>query len=134
LGASLRRQPGARLDAALAGRATPAPVAADAGAAYVLGGAGRLLGGEAVRVTGTLRGTGMVAQGRATGELAVGRPRGTLTLDLVGPRQGAFAALPVQFGFTVRSRTGAYAHRSGTGSVAVHVGGDGTFALAILFA
>jgi len=134
LGSSLLPLQAGSLDATAAGSITPLVHIPEDGAAYSLTGAGRLLNGDAVRVAGTLQSTGMIAQGRATGELTITGPHGTLTLDLIGPNQGAFAALPAQFGFTVHSGTGAYAHLSATGSVAVHLYSDGTFALAILIA
>jgi hypothetical protein len=59
-------------------------------------------------MTGALQSTGNIASGQANGNITITDPRGSITLHLVGPTQGAFAPLPVSFNFTVVSATGAF--------------------------
>jgi hypothetical protein len=77
------------------------------GTRYDLVAIGNLAGLGEVFLTGKLRATGFVSSGHASGQLTLRGPSGTLTLDLEGPRQRAFAHLPQQFHFTVEARTGA---------------------------
>ena len=72
----------------------------------------------AVTLTGSLTGTGFIAQGHATGTLALKNARGSVTLTLTGAPEGGFQ--PPQSGtytFAVTSGTGAYARTVGTGRV-----------------
>ena len=66
-------------------------------------------------VTGELFGTGSLRSSEATGVLTLHDALGTVTLSLVGPAQGPYAALPAQFHFTVTSCTGAFAHLHASG-------------------
>ena len=134
-------QPGAALDGALAGHVTPAgfiavdPMPVDVGAVYGLSGAGTLAELGSVTLTGSLRATGFVGRGHATGELTISSAHGSVTLDLRGPAQGTFAPLPGQFDFNVRSGTGAYTHLHAGGTVTVRFDlSGGTFTLAIVAA
>jgi hypothetical protein len=87
----------------------------DGGASYDLTGTGRFLGLDAVKVSGWVRGTGMIAQGHASGELTLTNGKGSVTLDLTGPQQPGFSALPESFDFTVAAGTGAYARLAASG-------------------
>jgi hypothetical protein len=105
----------------------------DTGSVYNLNGSGTLANQDAVTLTGSLHGTGFVKGGHATGELTITGAHGSVTLDLSGPTQGAFAPLPRQFSFTVKSGTGDYLHLHASGMIILHLDSqDGTFTLAIL--
>jgi hypothetical protein len=83
----------------------------------------------AVKLTGTLSGTGFILQGHAAGSLTLRNPRGSVTLALSGPPEGGFRA-PTSgtYTFAIQSGTGAYARTVGTGRVNL-VLGSGTFTM-----
>ena len=98
------------LSGTLAGGYVPAATAAGKGTRYDLVGIGSLTGMGEVTATGSLLSTGAARSSDATGVLTLQGAQGTVTLSLVGPTQGAFAALPSQFHSTITSATGAYSH------------------------
>ena len=71
-------------------------------------------------VTGELFGTGSLP-GMARGVLTLHDAQGTVTLSLVGPVQGAYAAVPAQFHFTVTSGTGTFARLHASGIATLHL-------------
>ena len=84
----------------------------------------------AVKLTGSLTGTGFITQGHAGGSLLLENVRGSVTLTLSGPPQGAFQ--PPKSGtytFAITTGTGAFAGVVGTGKVDL-VLGAGTFTMA----
>jgi len=105
------------LPGAIHGTLTASPGIPDAGAHFAVNGSGWLLGLGQVSVSGTLQGTGFIAQGHATGQLTLTNAKGTVTVDLVGPTQQGFAPLPHRFHFTVSGGTGAYQNLKASGEV-----------------
>jgi hypothetical protein len=81
----------------------------------------------AVKVSGSLTGTGFITQGQATGTLTLVNARGSVTVALTGPPEGGFHAPESgTYTFAIRSGTGAFARASGTGKVDLELG-SGTF-------
>src|SRR4051812_43295147 len=105
------------LPGAIHGTLTAQPGIPDTGAHYAVSGSGWLLGLGQVSVTGSLQGTGFIAQGHASGQLTLTNSKGTVTVDLVGPTQQSFAPLPHVFHFTVSGGTGAYQNLHASGDV-----------------
>jgi prepilin-type processing-associated H-X9-DG protein len=71
-----------------------------------------------VSVSGTLSGTGFIAQGHAGATLTLANSKGTVILSLIGPTQGGFKAAPSgTYTFGVEGGTGQYAHVVGHGTV-----------------
>jgi hypothetical protein len=73
-------------------------------------------------LTGSIQGVGMIAKGRATGELVLTNSHGSITVSLQGPAQTGFSALPGEFAYTVSGATGEYARlfgRSGAMSLSL---------------
>jgi hypothetical protein len=68
-----------------------------------------------VTVNGSLNRLGFLTQGRASGTLTFTNSSGKVTLQLEGPVQSGFAALPQDFTYTVVSGTGAYMHLTDAG-------------------
>jgi hypothetical protein len=89
----------------------------DVGDSYQLNGTGSVKGLGQVRIAGSLHATGFTVFGRAGGELTLSNARGNITLQLVGPWQNGFAALPEHFHFWVEKATGAYKQSKLTGTV-----------------
>lgn len=92
-------------------------VTIDAGTSFTLNGTAKLDGLGTFHVTGQVQGVGMIAWGRATGELVLTNARGTITLALHGPVQHAFGTLPHELVYSVSGGTGAYSHVTGYGTV-----------------
>jgi hypothetical protein len=110
-----------------------APGIPDGGGRWLLNGSGALAGQGGVSVTGQVHSVGSVRVGHADGVLTIKGPHGSLTLDVRGPEQGAFAALPGHFQFTVRSGTGEYAHLHASGTIDFHLDrAGGGFTLSLL--
>jgi hypothetical protein len=68
-------------------------------------------------VKGSIQTVGNIRSGQAHGRITLTSGRGTLTLDLTGPTQTSFAALPTKFNYKVVSGTGVFAHYAGQGTV-----------------
>jgi hypothetical protein len=103
---------------------------ADVGVTDVFKGRALLNQVGAVTLTGSLTGTGFIAQGHATGTLILENARGSVTLTLSGAPQGGFQ--PPKSGtytFAVTTGTGAFAGAVGTGKVDLMLGA-GTFTMA----
>jgi hypothetical protein len=92
----------------------------DAGTSFSLTGKTDLGGLGSFAVTGSVEGVGMIASGRATGELVLSNARGTISLALHGPVQAAFSQPPSDLVYSVTGGTGAYRHLGGYGVVAMH--------------
>jgi len=73
-------------------------------------------------LNGSVHTVGSAQGGHATGRLVLSNAQGTRTIALDGPAQAAFAPLPVTFTFTVVGGTGAYAHKTGHGTLQLHLG------------
>jgi hypothetical protein len=83
------------------------------GPTFALSGTADVAGLGRVRVDGWVHGVGDEDGGRATGELVLSGPRGTITLALHGRPQPADSPLPPEFVYTVTGRA------SGYGTVAI---------------
>jgi hypothetical protein len=94
-------------------------VTIDAGTSFTLHGTAHLRGLGEFHVTGHIQSVGMIAGGRATGELVLTNGHGTITLALHGPIQQAFGSLPRELVYTVVGGTKAYSHLSGYGTLGV---------------
>jgi len=109
------------------------PVQSGAGIDYHLQGEAHLHGLGHFTVRGSVRAVGFVRHGHAGGTLTFTDARGAVTVELQGPDQPAFAALPQRFGYRVVAATGAYAGLSGQGELSLVLraasDGHGTFAL-----
>lgn len=92
----------------------------DAGTTLALSGFGRIRPLGNVQASGEIHTVGTVRTGRATGTLTLANNRGTLTLDLEGPPQGALAPPPPRFHYTVSGGTGDFAEVTGAGKVTFH--------------
>jgi hypothetical protein len=112
----------------------------DVGTTYHFNGSANLAGMGAVTVTGSITTVGFMVQGQAHGTLTFANARGSVTVEVLGPSQPGFSALPGHFEFKVISHTGAFSHlwASGTLSLALHpfptadlLGGRGTFTLTV---
>lgn len=78
-----------------------------------------------VKVSGSLVGTGFIAQGNGAGTLTLSNVRGSVTLALFGPPQGGFTSPGSgPYTFIVKSGTGAFAHTVGTGNVDIALGSN----------
>lgn len=113
--------PAPSLGGMLAGGYVAAATGPDRAPRYDLAAIGSLSGLGQVMVTGDLFSTGFTRTGHASGELFLRGAGGTVTLDVTGPQQGAFAALPQQFHYTVESGTGSFAHLHASGALNVHL-------------
>jgi hypothetical protein len=91
----------------------------DAGTSFTLFGTANLRALGSFAVTGSVHGVGMIAFGRATGELVLSNAHGTITLALHGRVQSAFSQLPTEMVYTVTGGTGAFVHLNGYGVVAL---------------
>jgi hypothetical protein len=90
----------------------------DVGAGIGLKGLAVLNGLGKVSVSGTLHGTGFIAQGHAAATITLANSKGTVILDLTGPSQGSFTSAPSgKYTFAVEGGTGHYAHVVGHGTV-----------------
>jgi len=99
----------------VAGGYISGPAGANRAPQFDLVGIGNLSKLGETTVTGDLFSTGSLRSSNAAGVLTLHDALGTVTLSLVAPAQGPFAALPSQFHYTVTSGTGAFArlHASG---------------------
>jgi hypothetical protein len=70
-------------------------------------------------MTGSVQGVGMIASGRATGELVLSNAHGTITLALHGPLQAGFSQPPSELVYSVARGTGNFQHLRGYGTVAM---------------
>jgi hypothetical protein len=112
----------------------PTPV--DTGPLYRLTGTAHLAGLGKVAVSGDLHEVGFIENGHAGGELTFTNKEGSLTVDLTGPQQKAFSPLPDRYSYQIVSGTGAYADRTGEGSLTLvltpaHSGTSGHFSLVV---
>jgi hypothetical protein len=90
----------------------------DAGSQYDLRGSGKTAVLGKFTVAGHVQGPGLILNGRASGRLVLTNSHGTITLALHGPPQNP-GSLPPSFSFYVFKGTGAYAHSTGKGQIAV---------------
>jgi hypothetical protein len=96
-------------------------VAVDTGTSLTLRGSADLGALGKFQFTGRVQGVGMIAWGRAAGELVLTNGHGSITLALHGPTQQAFGALPHEMVYTVSGGTSDYSHLSGYGTVGLHL-------------
>jgi hypothetical protein len=102
-----------------AGHYTSHSLVVDAGLSYTLTRKADLAGLVSFQVSGWVQGLGMVASGRATGQLVLSDARGTITLALHGRVQPGFSPLPPEFVYSLSGGTGTYQRLRGYGVVAL---------------
>jgi hypothetical protein len=115
------------------------PSIPDTGNKFDLSGQGRFLGLDMITVSGWVRTTGFVGNdGHATGSVTLSSAKGSVTLELTGPVQPGFSALPEQFSYVVTGGTGAYARVAGQGTLSLMLAASpvagpvhGSFALVV---
>ena len=90
-------------------------IAVDAGTSFTLSGIADLGARGIFQVQGSLHGVGMIANGRATGQLVLSNAHGTITLALHGRVQPGFAAIPNELVYSVSGGTGDFQHMTGYG-------------------
>jgi hypothetical protein len=93
----------------------------DAGTSFSVTGRANLGALGSFTVAGEVHGVGMIAEGRAMGDLVLSDSRGTITLHLHGPIQEAFEPVPHSLVYTVAKGTGAFQHLSGYGSLEIQL-------------
>ena len=90
----------------------------DAGAQYEFRGTGKTKALGSFTVTGHLTGPGFIANGQASGRLAIRTSRGIVNLIVQGPPQTP-GALPTTLTYKIASGTGSYATSKGKGRIIV---------------
>jgi len=106
-----------------------APTIPDIGATYVFNGTGTAgdLGPVAAHALVTL--PGFIVSGHATGTLTLDSisaspvASGSVTLRLTGPTESGFGPFPSTLAFVITGGTGAFAGATGSGTIAVTLGG-----------
>jgi hypothetical protein len=93
----------------------------DVGSSYELSGAGNVTKLGMVTVDAKLHSVGFIANGHAGGTMTFTNPRGSLTIELTGPSQPGFSALPSHFSYQVLSGTGSFQNVHGTGTIDVRL-------------
>jgi hypothetical protein len=93
----------------------------DAGTSFTVTGKANLGALGSFTIAGEVHGVGMIAEGRATGDLVLSDSRGTMTLRLHGPIQKAFEPVPHSLVYTVSKSTGAFQHVTGYGSLEIQL-------------
>jgi hypothetical protein len=95
----------------------------DTGTAYHIQGAGNFGALGVATVVGDIHSVGFILNGHATGTLTFSNARGSVTVELTGPTQGAFASLPPQFHYQITAGTGAYQHLHDQGTLQLQLNG-----------
>jgi hypothetical protein len=91
----------------------------DTGKTYHIGVAGGINPLGSTGDTATIHTPGFIAHGMAAGMMRIAAPRGVVRLELVGPVQPGFAALPSMVSYTIVGGTGAYTGATGAGTIAL---------------
>jgi hypothetical protein len=104
------------------GTYTTSAIVSSAPHGYQLTGTGTFLNLGAMQITGSVGTVGGFATGQAKGELTFTNSKGSVTIELIGPEQRGFSALPTTFGYSVEKGTGAYADLKGFGSLTLKLG------------
>ena len=91
----------------------------DTGGTYQFGVEGKVTPLGQTGDSGRVQTTGFIASGMATGTMTISAPRGSLKLQLTGPVQGGFAALPATLSYTITGGTHSYRGATGSGSMVV---------------
>jgi hypothetical protein len=101
--------------------AVPGALTVDGLTTYNLKGTANLAGMGQVTVTGTIHSVGFVITGQATGVITFSNSKGSVTVQLTGPLQAGFSALPTTFSYQVVAHTGAFAHLNAKGTLGLLV-------------
>ncbi len=96
------------------------PTLPDTGTLQVFSGNGSIQPLGQVQATGSLRAPGFVATGHTTGSFTLTAGPGSVTVQLVGPKQRGFSQPPASFTYTIVSGTGSFAGASGSGKASFH--------------
>ena len=116
------------------GRYTADRFVFDTGKSFHLNGLAHLDDRGEFHVVGSLHSVGFVASGQASGQLTLSNAHGSINIELTGPSQRGFSALPQEFHYQVVAATGAYAGLQAQGELnithhAEHGGTAGSFQL-----
>ncbi len=95
----------------------------DVGTTVKLQGNGLIPGLGSVKVSGSLHGTGFIANSHVEGSLKLSNNKGSITLQLQSPVVGGFTA-PASgtYTFSIQQGTGAYARHIGNGTIGLVLG------------
>ena len=96
----------------------------DTGTQYHLQGLGAFGKLGFATVTGDIHSVGFILHGQATGTLTFTNARGSVTVDLTGPMQDSFAALPQQFHYQITGGTGPYTNLHDQGTLQLQMFGS----------
>jgi hypothetical protein len=91
----------------------------DTGKTFNLNGSGQVSPLGQVSVTGSLQAPGFILSAHASGTLTLQDAAGTITLKVSGKSATSNGQLPGAFTYTTQSGTGAYAHWSDDGTLAI---------------
>src|SRR5690348_6015584 len=81
----------------------------DTGGDQVLTGSGRVAPLGQVRMRGELHTPGFISEGTTVGTITLTNAKGSVSVQLVGPRQPGFSGPPSTFHYTIVGGTGQYA-------------------------
>lgn len=107
------------LHGSVTGSFTTSVADSSTGKAYRFTGSGTVRPLGAASLAGQLTTPGGVATGRATGQLTISGPNGSITLDVTGPKESRSRPLPARLSFTVASGTGSYSTLKGGGHLTI---------------
>jgi hypothetical protein len=91
----------------------------DTGSTYRFGVAGKLNPVGQTGDSGQIQTPGFIANGHAEGTMTISAPRGNIKLQLTGPSQPGFSALPGTVDYTITGGTKSYRTAQGSGTIAV---------------
>jgi hypothetical protein len=91
----------------------------DAGLTYKINGQGHFAHLGDVNIAGSVQGTGMIASGQAHGMLTFSNSHGSVTVDVTGPVQSAFGAMPTWYHYIVTSATGDFKSVKDSGTLRI---------------
>ena len=95
----------------------------DVGTTVKLQGTGLIQGPGSVKVSGSLHGTGFIADSHVDGSIKLSNGKGSVTLQIQSPASGGFTA-PASgtYTFSIQNGTGAFARHIGHGTVDLVLG------------
>ncbi|HWB52977.1 MAG TPA: hypothetical protein VG722_02255, partial [Tepidisphaeraceae bacterium] len=123
---------GTNITGAITGNYSLAPTPVDVGAVYVFNGSGTAGELGAVTAQGHVTLAGFITSGNATGALTLTAQSGdSVTLAVTAPTEEPFGPFPSVLNFTITSGTGQFAGATGSGTIAVMLGGINSFKFVI---
>jgi hypothetical protein len=91
----------------------------DSGLTFQIAGQGHFAKLGDVSIAGSIEGTGMIASGQAHGTLTFSNSHGSVTVEVTGPVQPAFGAMPTWFHYKVTSATGGFKSVKDSGTLRI---------------